>query len=924
MKCSLALPLSLAVALPTQSRASSGGWHLGGDLAASLNSHLRGQSIKKRGSSAATAAWQAAPQGTGILIENDAAVEQCPVGEPVPLAAPHEWYNFKENAGACAQLVRAKKLEGSCGNIYTVKVAYSVSHSEASPCYCCKPVKEEEDCVACLAGAPTVGWQTRPVTSARAGWRTLRLADAPPRASTCSPRARAAWAAMAAYEGGRVAFGGPMQVDLNYMYMMQSAFWRRSLALSPANGTETDHVGLWDRGGECVLAFRGTDSFYDFANTMSQTPRDYQGITGVFSGVVKEFEIVFSQMKKADNLKHIRTTCSKHLTVSGHGLGGAVSQLFAALINKVGDPLSLGMTVDHYYGFGAMPFSQKEVPDDKSADGCFKGGLYYSMQKNHDHVSYIDILSFQGVQNGHRWLKAPRVLTWNYTEFTVVPCGEPMPEFPGLPPGYPSMKSPAQFALHDSATYVDNIGCKDNSGLEVAAPAGPEPIGPAGILLRSGSAIAECPSGLSVELATGLGTMDAEECAQLVRDKRISGVCGNIYTAKVGPATSLLRAPRVSSRIGGQLHASGGSRDNKAWIPGPVNASVCSCCQPVPDTNDCVTCMPGKNMAGWQTGPLYLKSPDWVTRRLADAPPKASTCDAAAVASWVAMEAYSSSTISLSFPYVANYAYLLQSAFWKFAAGWSAKNSTIKAGVVAENPLLFDVDFASLWVKGPTCVLAFRGSDSQVDTPMLPPSVAETIPGLPQSNTHVWGPERYHGMDVHSGVKAEFEAILSKLKADGGAGFAAIRKSCSDPITVTGHALGGAAAQLFAVLANKLGDPLKAGLAVSHVYGFGSMPFARGPQTNDRAEDGCFQGGVYVHANKLGDGTIEVDPATTMGSGPALGFRHLKSKLVILFGSNKTERLVTPCGKDPPAVKPAGSLLPLHDMSGYTDAVGCA
>merc|ERR1719172_272694 len=164
----------------------------------------------------------------------------------------------------CAQMVQANQRSRKCGDLYVLK---KTAEGAGAACSCCPPAPDL-DCVNCLAGSLSVGWQTRPGTSKKLGWEVLELAVDAPKAASCSTRAFASWAAMAAYRDGMQGLGGARLRDMNFFYMMQTAFFQNIGAWNPANGTETDHASLWNNGGECVLAFRGSDSFVDFGSTL--------------------------------------------------------------------------------------------------------------------------------------------------------------------------------------------------------------------------------------------------------------------------------------------------------------------------------------------------------------------------------------------------------------------------------------------------------------------------------------------------------------------------------------------------------------------------------------------------------------------------------------------------------------------------------
>jgi len=229
-------------------------------------------------------------------------------------------------------------------------------------------------------------------------------------------------------------------------------------------------------------------------------------------------------------------------------------------------------------------------------------------------------------------------------------------------------------------------------------------------------------------------------------------------------------------------------------------------------------------------------------------------------------------------------------------------NKTTPSALIKEEPKLNDTDYTGLWVRDGSCLLAFRGSDSQIDVGMLakaPDGYGQNYNGKPGAPNGVqWNTVEFHGLDVHEGVKVELEALLAKMASTNG--LATIKEKCTAGLTLTGHSLGGGTSQLMATLLNKKGDPLGAELTVDHVFGFGPMPFAKGaPAANDKSADGCFAGGMYANAKENEDLVPMVDLVWQMlTTTPGLQFRHVKTAHHLLLGPG--DILVTPCGEDPP------------------------
>lgn len=302
-------------------------------------------------------------------------------------------------------------------------------------------------------------------------------------------------------------------------------------------------------------------------------------------------------------------------------------------------------------------------------------------------------------------------------------------------------------------------------------------------------------------------------------------------------------------------------------------------------------------------------------------PPDWSSCGPVADAVWAAMDSYKPSS--------SDYVERLKGAHWNLQAGYSVTNKTTPWHVRNILPFMSDTDYAGLWIKDKQCLLAFRGSDSQIDVGVLPSIMVPedyevhggSTPGAP--NGIQWSDVEFHGLEVHLGVKVELEAVLKKIQEE--KGLAMMKEKCTGGLTLTGHSLGGGTSQLLATLLNKKGDPLGAGLTVDHLYGFGPMPFSKNtPAANDKSTDGCFAGGMYVNAEKKDP--FVVDLVWQMLTDDPLKYKHAKTSHHLIFGPG--DEMVTPCGQDAPyprtgeTVK-AGSMMPMHSESTYVENVGC-
>merc|ERR1719324_1508522 len=117
------------------------------------------------------------------------------------------------------------------------------------------------------------------------------------------------------------------------------------------------------------------------------------------------------------------------------------------------------------------------------------------------------------------------------------------------------------------------------------------------------------------------------------------------------------------------------------------------------------------------------------------------------------------------------------------------------------------------------------------------------------------------------GITVEWGSMLTRFRQ--AKAFTTILKSCPKPVAVTGHGMGGALAQVFAVMANKIGDPLRIGVG---------EPF------NEKSFDGCFSGGMYANIKRIGAKDV-IDPVFTKGM--KTGLRHVKTAKYLMTDANK-------------------------------------
>jgi len=135
-----------------------------------------------------------------------------------------------------------------------------------------------------------------------------------------------------------------------------------------------DEADLWERSGECILAFRGSDDLNDVWNDLVNVfPESYHGVEAM-GGVKSELEHLLGELHSKGARELVSKSCDKGFVAAGHSLGGALAQLFAVLVNKNDNPLEWNRKVDAVYPIGSMPVGHKTVlTNDQSPDGTFKG-----------------------------------------------------------------------------------------------------------------------------------------------------------------------------------------------------------------------------------------------------------------------------------------------------------------------------------------------------------------------------------------------------------------------------------------------------------------------------------------------------------------------------------------------------------------------
>jgi len=132
------------------------------------------------------------------------------------------------------------------------------------------------------------------------------------------------------------------------------------------------------------LAFRGSDNPTDLINYLETSDETYFGIEGINKGIVREFKgLLHPMLSKGEPLLKdvVEDSCKSSFVVVGHSIGGALGQLFAAIVNRRDDPLSWPRKVDALYLFGSTPVARTRLRNDQSADGCFRDKSHYNVKQ---------------------------------------------------------------------------------------------------------------------------------------------------------------------------------------------------------------------------------------------------------------------------------------------------------------------------------------------------------------------------------------------------------------------------------------------------------------------------------------------------------------------------------------------------------------
>lgn len=156
---------------------------------------------------------------------------------------------------------------------------------------------------------------------------------------------------------------------------------------------------------------------------------------------------------------------------------------------------------------------------------------------------------------------------------------------------------------------------------------------------------------------------------------------------------------------------------------------------------------------------------------------------------------------------------------WKLVKDWDINDISLKGG---------DHNVGIYKQSAPdgdrTCVLAFSGRQSLVDAVVDSLSTSVTWCGF---------------KEVQKVMASHASAFLTGIRFNEFERFLANPSECGAGISVVGHGLGGAMAELLAACAN---TPEMTFFNVSEVYTFGAPGISKAPLKNLTASDGCFKG----------------------------------------------------------------------------------
>jgi hypothetical protein len=138
-----------------------------------------------------------------------------------------------------------------------------------------------------------------------------------------------------------------------------------------------DHVGLYQAGSTCVVAFAGSNDPKDWMDNFDIRTINKCGLDlhlGFYNSLLASLQ-KYQWQRLAKVLSG--STC-KHIVATGHSQGGAMASILATCANQYGGldaslPKFPAFTVDELYTIGAPGISKQPVNDDRTPNGCFSG-----------------------------------------------------------------------------------------------------------------------------------------------------------------------------------------------------------------------------------------------------------------------------------------------------------------------------------------------------------------------------------------------------------------------------------------------------------------------------------------------------------------------------------------------------------------------
>jgi hypothetical protein len=220
---------------------------------------------------------------------------------------------------------------------------------------------------------------------------------------------------------------------------VESACWKRRIQNRDGTSYNVPPPGT---GVECILTFRGAATGSDIASGDRAVPKDYLGFQ-VSEDVLAQARPLFQRMASEDLDNQLRL-CSS-VTATGHGLGGAAAELFAAVSSRLDVP---GF-VDAVVTFGAMPATTGALFNTSTA-GCLTGTRFVNVALNTDGDKVVDPRAVVGLATfAHPLLKSVELGGSNSTSHSSFSCGAQPPV----------LVAGQEDALHSPAAYSDNVGC---------------------------------------------------------------------------------------------------------------------------------------------------------------------------------------------------------------------------------------------------------------------------------------------------------------------------------------------------------------------------------------------------------------------------------------------------------------------------------